>query len=100
MVLVIEQYVNYAIATIASLLSLASLLHCALQRSDAFPALGSLTKGAWLAILAGCMLLTLLTFGGSSTDGSLGLFGLIGLIASLVYLLDVRPGLNEQKSGY
>jgi hypothetical protein len=98
--LLIEYYTNLAISAIAGLLSLAALLHCALQRPDSFPVVGPLSKGAWLAILAGCILLSVLGFGGGTgAGGSLGLFGVIGLIASLVYLLDIRPGLRDIGSG-
>ena len=30
-----------------------ALIHCALQRADAFTAVGTLTKGLWLALLGG-----------------------------------------------
>ena len=89
---VIEAYTEFGISALAGLLSLAALLHCALQKPSAFPAVGPLTKGVWLAILAGCILLSLLGFGGGA---GLGLFGIIGLIASLVYLLDIRPGIRD-----
>lgn len=87
----IEIWVNFVILVVSGLLSVAALVHCAIQRPDAFPAVSPLSKGVWLAILAGTLLLTALGFGG----GSLGLFGIIGLIASLVYLLDIRPAIRE-----
>lgn len=89
--LVIEAYTEFGISTIGGLLSLVALLHCAIQKPSVFPAVGPLTKGVWLAILAGCILLSLFGFGG----GGLGLFGIIGLIASLVYLLDIRPAIRD-----
>lgn len=88
----IEIWTEYGISAIAGLLSLAALLHCALQKPSAFPAVGPLTKGVWLAILAGCTLLSLLGFGGGA---GLGIFGIIGLIAALVYLLDIRPAIRD-----
>jgi hypothetical protein len=87
----IEMYVNYVMLGVAGLLSVVALAHCAIQRPDAFQLAGPLSKGAWLAILGGTLLLTALGFGG----GSLGIFGIIGLIASLVYLLDIRPAIRE-----
>ncbi|GAA4915610.1 uncharacterized protein DUF2516 [Stackebrandtia albiflava] len=86
----IEFYSTLVITSVCSLLSLVALVHCAIQRPDAFSAAGPLSKGAWLAILGGTLLLTALGFGG----GTLGLFGIIGLIASLVYLLDIRRALR------
>ena len=70
-----------------------ALVHCITQRSDAFPAIGTLPKGAWIAILGVCLLLTLLSF------GPISIFGLIGIAAALVYLLDVRVGLRDLTDG-
>jgi hypothetical protein len=72
-----------------------AFVHCLTQRSDAFPAIGTLPKGAWLAILGVCMLLTLTGIGG----GVIGIFGLIGIAAGLIYLLDVRAGLRDLTDG-
>ncbi|MGH8794589.1 MAG: DUF2516 family protein [Stackebrandtia sp.] len=96
--LLVEAYTMQGISVVASLLALAALLHCALQRSDAFGVAGPLSKGAWLAILAGTMLLSALGIGGGGGAG-LGIFGIIGLIASLVYLLDIRPALKGTDTG-
>lgn len=89
--LAIEIYTSRVLLAVIGLLSVVALAHCALQRPDAFHNAGPLTKGVWLAILAGTLLLTALGFGG----GSLGIFGIIGLIASLVYLLDIRPAIRD-----
>ena len=72
-----------------------AFVHCLTQRSDAFPAIGTLPKGAWLAILGVCLLLTLTAVGG----GVLGIFGLIGIAAGLIYMLDVRAGLRDLTDG-
>ncbi|MEV4627716.1 DUF2516 family protein [Micromonospora sp. NPDC049523] len=71
-----------------------ALVHAITQRSDAFPAIGTLPKGGWIAILAVCMVLTLLL-----GSGVLSIFGLIGIAAGLIYLLDVRPGLRDLTDG-
>jgi hypothetical protein len=70
-----------------------ALVHAITQRSDAFPAIGTLPKGAWIAILGVCLALTLLGF------GVLSIFGLIGIAAGLIYLLDVRVGLKDLTDG-
>ncbi|WP_433530066.1 DUF2516 family protein [Micromonospora sp. CA-263727] len=70
-----------------------ALVHAVTQRSDAFPAIGTLPKGGWIAILAVTLLLTLLT------RTTLSIFGLIGVAAALIYLLDVRVGLRELGDG-
>jgi hypothetical protein len=72
-----------------------SLVHAITQRSDAFAAIGTLPKGGWIAILAVCLVLTLLGVGG----GVLSIFGLIGIAAALIYLLDVRVGLRDLHDG-
>jgi hypothetical protein len=70
-----------------------ALIHCALQRNDAFSAIGTLSKTLWLAIIAGSMLLGMILW-------QLGqFFTLISLTASLVYLLDIRPALRDITSG-
>jgi hypothetical protein len=84
------------IVLIASLIVQAvALIHCLTQRGDGFQAIGTLPKGAWLAILAICFLLTFLGVGGGAT----GIFGLIGVAAALIYLLDVRAGLRDLTDG-
>ncbi|MEV4810689.1 DUF2516 family protein [Micromonospora avicenniae] len=70
-----------------------ALVHAITQRSDAFNAIGTLPKGGWIAILAVCLVLTLLGF------GPISLFGLIGIAAALIYLLDVRGGLRDIGDG-
>jgi hypothetical protein len=70
-----------------------AFVHCLTQRSDAFPAIGTIPKGAWLAIIGICMLLTLLGF------GLFSIFSLIGIAAALIYLLDVRIGLKDLSDG-
>ncbi len=70
-----------------------ALVHVITQRSDAFAAVGTLPKGAWVAILAVCLVLTLLT------SGRLSFFGLVGIAAGLIYLLDVRTGLRDLRGG-
>lgn len=71
-----------------------ALVHAITQRSDAFPAIGTLPKGGWIAILAVCLVFVfLLRF------GPISIFGLIGIAAGLIYLLDVRVGLRDLSDG-
>jgi hypothetical protein len=51
--------------------------------APAYPAAGKLTKVQWGAILAAALLF-----------GWYSIFSIVALIASLVYLLDVRPALR------
>lgn len=64
------------------LVKLFALVDAASRPSGAFVYAGKQTKQVWLVILA---LAVLSTF--------VGFFSLIGLVAALVYLLDVRPAL-------
>ena len=72
-------------------LKLFALVDACIRPTAAFPAAGKLTKIAWIAILAAAVLL-----GGASV---LGLFGLIGTVAAIVYLVDVRPAVRELRGG-
>ncbi len=66
--------------------------HCLLQRTAAFPAAGKWTKPGW-AVVTGLAVPITWVF------GTLSLFGVAFLIASLVYLLDVRPAVREVSGG-
>ena len=72
-------------------LKLWALVDACLRPTAVFPAAGKLTKLAWIAILAAAVLL-----GGASV---LSLFGLIGIIAAVVYLVDVRPAVRGLRPG-
>jgi hypothetical protein len=72
---------------------LVAFINCLLQRAEAFPVVGSIPKGGWLALTGGAFVFTLL----------LGLFTIIGMIAvaaSLIYLLDTRPALRDAVDGH
>jgi Protein of unknown function (DUF2516) len=82
-----------------SLLSLAivvvqgwALVDCVLRPAKAFEAAGKLTKPAWLAITAIALVVGLLF-------GPLGILGLAGIVASIVYLVDVRPAVRQIQGG-
>lgn len=55
------------------------------QRADAFVAADKLTKKAWLIILGLSVAAQLLIW------QPLNLFNLVGIVAALVYIVDVRP---------
>lgn len=85
--------IGLVILVLSLALEVWAFVHCALQRSDAFVALGTLSKGIWLLLIGGMVLLSFFFFILNS------LFGLIALIAALVYLLDIRPGLRDLLRG-
>lgn len=68
-----------------------ALVDACTRSSQSYVAAGKLTKVAWIAILAAAVLIQ-----GASV---LGLFGLIGTVAAIVYLVDVRPAVRELRRG-
>lgn len=72
-----------------------AFVHAMLQRADAYTAADKLTKPAWLGITGGACALLLLNL---VVPGSM-LFYLIGLVAVLVYLVDVKPAVTEVQRG-
>jgi hypothetical protein len=91
----VENSLNLLVLLFSLIVQAVALIHCLTQRGDAFQAIGTLPKGAWAAILAVCLVLTLLLTSG----GGIRLFALIGIGAALIYLLDVRPGLKDSSDG-
>lgn len=68
-----------------------ALIDSCVRPGPAFPAAGKLTKPAWIAILVASVVL-----GGTNL---MGLFGLIGTVAAITYLVDVRPAVRELRGG-
>ncbi|MGI8537700.1 MAG: DUF2516 family protein [Mycobacteriales bacterium] len=68
-------------------LKLWALVDACVRPAQSYVLAGKLTKLAWVAILAAAVLL-----GRASV---LGLFGLVGTVAAIVYLVDVRPAVRE-----
>ncbi len=85
-----EETLNLALL-FASLGAKAFALVDALTRpAEAFPAAGKMTKVAWCAILGVALAAGLLLRG-----SVIGLFSIAGLIAAILYLVDVRPAVRE-----
>lgn len=63
-----------------------ALIDAAIRPSQAFVSEGKQTKGLWVAILAVAVLATYI-----------GFLSIIGLIAALIYLLDVRPAVKTYR---
>jgi hypothetical protein len=91
----IRRYIDLTLFFFSLVIEGVAFVHCLTQRADAFPAIGTLPKGAWLGIIGVTLLLTVLFF----TPG-ISLFGLIGIAAAAIYLLDVRIGLRDVTDGH
>jgi Protein of unknown function (DUF2516) len=87
-----------------------AFVHAIRSRPDAFTAADKLTKPAWLAITGVGLMVLIMTgkpfdpfgvfLGDSFRGGPFTLFWIVGLIAELVYLVDVRPSLIEVQGGH
>ncbi|WP_370946239.1 DUF2516 family protein [Amycolatopsis sp. cg5] len=72
-----------------------AFVHALLQRADAYSAADRKTKPVWMGITgAGTAAMALFRFFGPGM-----MFWLAGLVAVLVYLVDVRPKLIEVQRG-
>jgi hypothetical protein len=90
----VTRWINYAVLLVAVVLELFAFVNCLTQRSEAFPVVGRIPKGGWLAITGGSVLVTVLL------GGALGILGLVGLTATAIYLLDLRPALRDAVDGH
>ncbi|MGW3468305.1 DUF2516 family protein [Saccharopolyspora sp. NPDC000995] len=67
-----------------------AFVHAALQRADAFTAVDKLNKLAWMGITGAAALVLIF-----SVQGPYTIIWIAGLVASLVYIVDVRPKVKE-----
>lgn len=86
--------IDLLIFIFAVTIEIAAFVHCLLQRADAFKAVGTLSKGLWLALTGGAALLSLVIL-----SSPIGILGLIGITAASIYLLDVRPAIRDLAGG-
>jgi hypothetical protein len=83
--------IEWALVVIFLVIEVVALVHCATQRADAFPVVGSISKAGWLAILGGAILVTFIC--------RLYFLGFFAIVAAAIYLLDVRPALRDATDG-
>ncbi|WP_139347884.1 DUF2516 family protein [Nocardia donostiensis] len=86
-------YIMLALWLLALGATVFALIHALRQRADAFTAVDKLSKPIWLGILGVAVLLVLVSAGG------LGLLTFIAIIATGIYLADVRPKVDEVQRG-
>ncbi|GAA4745234.1 hypothetical protein GCM10023217_12890 [Gordonia alkaliphila] len=86
--------------------AVAGLVHAVATRPDAYPAIDTKSKGFWVAILAVCSavaalfgvlrVLTLpIAYSGAVLTSFAGLFLLASMVGTSVYLVDIRPRIDE-----
>jgi uncharacterized protein DUF2516 len=85
--------VNWLLLVFALLLAVVAFVHCLTQRPDAFAAINTLPKGAWLAMIGGSALLTLIA------GSFFFMLAMIAITIAAIYLLDVRPALRDAIDG-
>ena len=75
----------------AFIVQVVALVDCIRRRADAFVAAGKMTKQRWLIILGIAVAIGFISFNGNA----LGFLNLIAFVAAAVYLVDVRPALQQ-----
>lgn len=66
-----------------------ALVHVIRTRPDAYPATGKQSKKFWLLVLGIGLVLRL------TISGPIGIVGIAATIAGVVYLVDVKPAIEE-----
>ncbi|MFP5072319.1 DUF2516 family protein [Pseudonocardia nantongensis] len=92
----LDYWVVLALKIIAIPVGGYAFLHALRQRADAFTAAGKLTKNAWLGITGVALLLLVIT-SGPMYGGAM--FWLAATVATLVYIVDVKPAVVEVQGG-
>ncbi|QBJ95771.1 DUF2516 family protein [Rhodococcus sp. ABRD24] len=84
--------IMFALQLLALAAAAFAIFHAVRQRKDAFTAVDKLTKPIWLGILVAALFVVFLF-------GPVHLLGLIAVVAICVYLVDVRPRVDDVQRG-
>lgn len=79
-----QSLVLWILTVVAGVAAIVALVHAAIQRSDAFPAVDKQSKVLWVSLLAAATVFIWLF-------QAVRLPYILGVIALIVYLVDVRP---------
>ena len=83
-----QSLIMLTLTVVAGIASTVALIHAAIQRPDAFPAVDRQSKVIWVSILAAATLFIWFF-------GAVNFLGIIGVVAMLVYLVDVRKRVDD-----
>ena len=90
-----QEIVILTLSVVAGLAGLVTVVHAAVHRPDAFAAVDRQSKGFWVGVLA-LSTVFLAVFGvAGGVSPIIGMICLSGLVAVIVYLVDVRPKVDE-----
>ena len=93
LVFAIQTYLYLALGVVALGIEVWALSDCVRRPGTAFEAAFKRTKGFWLALTGGAVVVGLLSvLGGGS---GFNLFQLVAIIAACVYLADVKPAVSQ-----
>ncbi|MFC3298291.1 DUF2516 family protein [Arthrobacter agilis] len=93
LVLAVQLYLYLALGLVALGIEVWALSDCLRRPKTAFEAAFKRTKGFWLALTGGAVVVGLLSALGS--NGGFNLFQLVAIIAACVYLADVKPAVSQ-----
>ncbi len=82
-------FIYLAISVVQWVILAIGLIHAVRTRPDAYTATGKQSKKFWLIVLGVGLVLTL------TIGGGLGLVGIAATVAGIVYLVDVKPAIDE-----
>ncbi|CAM3091424.1 uncharacterized protein DUF2516 [Williamsia muralis] len=83
-----QSLVLLLLTVVAGVAAAVSLVHAALQRPDAFPAVDRQSKVIWVSILAAATAFIWLF-------GAIFFISILGIVAVIVYIVDVRPRVDS-----
>jgi hypothetical protein len=90
----LDFYVVLVLWLVGIPVGLYAFVHALMQRADAFTAADKLTKPVWCAITGVGLAVLAISMG-----GPLNFLWLIGIVAVLIYIVDVRPRVVEIQQG-
>ena len=93
-----QAIVFFALGILAFVVQLVALVDGARRRPDAFIAAGKMTKQRWVIILGVAAAIGFISFNGAFLN-PLNFLNLAAFVAAMVYLVDVRPALNQVQGG-